>query len=76
MSSTNLNKLLLSKRAAAKKLGCSHEKLNNLINKGLLKVFIDTPNSFSVKIPISSIESYIEKNSYDFSDLNRHLYNT
>lgn len=69
MSNKKTNKLLLSKREAAKLLRCSHKKLDILVKKGFLKVLINSPKGFSVKIPITSIESYIESNSYYFSNL-------
>ena len=73
MSNKIIYKPLLSKREAAKVLRCSPEKLNNLIRIGELRLFIDRLNHVSAKIPISSIESYIDSHTYNISDLNCNL---
>lgn len=65
----SLDKLILSKREAAKRLGCRVETVNGLINKGRLKLFVDIPNGFSPRIPTSSLNSYVENNSYTMDQL-------
>jgi len=65
----SLDKLILSKREAAKKLGCRLETVNGLINKGMISIFIESHGTARVKIPLSSLNSYVESNSYTIDQL-------
>lgn len=70
-----MGKLILSKREVAKELGCSMDKVNFLINKGYLRLFVGIANEFPVKILASSLHSYVNNNSYTMDQINNELNN-